>query len=61
MITASHNPCEYNGIKIFQSTGYKLPDAIEEEIELSFLIMPSRLSLKSAARSGKRIYCKNCG
>ncbi len=33
MISASHNPCEYNGIKIFQSTGYKLPDAIEEEIE----------------------------
>lgn len=33
MISASHNPCEYNGIKIFQGTGYKLPDALEEEIE----------------------------
>ena len=22
MISASHNPCEYNGIKIFQKTGY---------------------------------------
>ncbi len=33
MISASHNPCEYNGIKIFQSTGYKLPDAMEAEIE----------------------------
>lgn len=33
MISASHNPCEYNGIKIFQSTGYKLPDALENEIE----------------------------
>ena len=33
MISASHNPCEYNGIKIFQSNGYKLPDALEEEIE----------------------------
>lgn len=33
MISASHNPCEYNGIKIFQSTGYKLPDELEEEIE----------------------------
>ena len=33
MISASHNPCEYNGIKIFQGNGYKLPDAIEEEIE----------------------------
>ena len=33
MISASHNPCEYNGIKIFQGTGYKLPDALEEDIE----------------------------
>ena len=33
MISASHNPCEYNGIKIFSSTGYKLPDAVEEKIE----------------------------
>lgn len=33
MISASHNPCEYNGIKIFQGTGYKLPDELEEEIE----------------------------
>lgn len=33
MISASHNPCEYNGIKIFDSNGYKLPDSLEEEIE----------------------------
>lgn len=33
MISASHNPCEYNGIKIFQSTGFKLPDELENEIE----------------------------
>ncbi len=33
MITASHNPCEYNGIKIFQADGYKLPDELEEKIE----------------------------
>ena len=33
MISASHNPCEYNGIKIFQGNGYKLPDALEEQIE----------------------------
>lgn len=37
MISASHNPCEYNGIKIFQSTGYKLPDALENEIEAIIL------------------------
>lgn len=33
MISASHNPFEYNGIKIFSGDGYKLPDALEEEIE----------------------------
>lgn len=33
MISASHNPCEYNGIKIFDGNGYKLPDKLEEEIE----------------------------
>ena len=38
MISASHNPCEYNGIKIFKSDGYKLPDALEEEIEAIILV-----------------------
>lgn len=33
MISASHNTCEYNGIKIFKSDGYKLPDELEEQIE----------------------------
>ncbi len=33
MISASHNTCEYNGIKIFQSAGFKLPDELENEIE----------------------------
>ncbi len=33
MISASHNSCEYNGIKIFKSDGYKLPDELEEKIE----------------------------
>ena len=33
MISASHNPCEYNGIKLFNNSGFKLPDSIEEEIE----------------------------
>ncbi len=33
MISASHNPFEFNGIKIFSGTGYKLPDAMEEKIE----------------------------
>lgn len=33
MISASHNPFEFNGIKIFSGTGFKLPDTLEEEIE----------------------------
>lgn len=33
MISASHNPYEFNGIKIFNSDGYKLPDALEDKIE----------------------------
>ncbi len=33
MISASHNPFEFNGIKIFNSDGYKLSDSLEEEIE----------------------------
>ena len=47
MISASHNPCEYNGIKIFRSNGYKLPDALEEKIEAIILdeIMPPPLKV----------------
>ncbi len=33
VISASHNPVEYNGIKFFNSTGYKLRDELEQEIE----------------------------
>lgn len=33
VISASHNPMEFNGIKFFDGNGYKLPDAMEDEIE----------------------------
>ncbi|WP_126445006.1 phosphoglucosamine mutase [Sulfuricystis multivorans] len=33
VISASHNPYDDNGIKFFAAGGYKLPDAVEEEIE----------------------------
>lgn len=33
MISASHNPVEFNGIKFFDEKGLKLPDAMEDEIE----------------------------
>lgn len=46
MISASHNPCEYNGIKIFRSDGYKLPDEEEERIEAIILDEIASPSLK---------------
>ncbi|MGM9653305.1 MAG: phosphoglucosamine mutase [Eubacteriales bacterium] len=33
MISASHNPADFNGIKIFSGDGFKLPDLLEERIE----------------------------
>ncbi len=33
MLSASHNPMPDNGIKLFDSRGFKLPDAVEAEIE----------------------------
>ncbi|WP_297437525.1 phosphoglucosamine mutase [uncultured Clostridium sp.] len=33
MISASHNPVEYNGIKFFNSQGYKLSDDLEDSIQ----------------------------
>ena len=33
VISASHNPYEHNGIKVFSGQGYKLSDAVEARIE----------------------------
>ncbi|MDD4690852.1 MAG: phosphoglucosamine mutase [Eubacterium aggregans] len=33
VISASHNPYQFNGIKFFDAQGYKLPDALEDQIE----------------------------
>ena len=33
VLSASHNPFQDNGIKFFSSTGYKLPDQVEDELE----------------------------
>ncbi|MBQ3536997.1 MAG: phosphoglucosamine mutase [Clostridia bacterium] len=53
MISASHNTCEYNGIKIFRSNGYKLPDELEERIEAIILdeIIPPPLKVGGAVGS----------
>lgn len=37
VISASHNPAEFNGIKFFNSEGYKLSDELEERIEAIIL------------------------
>lgn len=58
MISASHNPCEYNGIKIFQKTGYKLDDAIEEEIESIILDASQEIPVMLGGQVGNRLYCK---
>ncbi|MBE5746018.1 MAG: phosphoglucosamine mutase [Clostridiales bacterium] len=46
VISASHNPSEYNGIKIFDKFGQKLSDKIEEEIEYHIINTNSNLNGK---------------
>jgi phosphoglucosamine mutase len=41
VISASHNPPEYNGVKFFDAEGQKLPDAAEEEIEALLDLPPA--------------------
>ena len=59
MISASHNPCEYNGIKIFKSDGYKLPDEIEEEIEAIILDEASKPPVMLGKDVGRITVCEN--
>ena len=58
MISASHNPCEYNGIKIFQGNGYKLPDALEEKIEAIILDKVQIPLVKIGGEVGRVTKCK---
>lgn len=50
VVSASHNPYQDNGIKVFAGTGYKLSDADEEEIEE--LILGGELPGMAPAASG---------
>jgi phosphoglucosamine mutase len=52
MISASHNPYEDNGIKLFGPDGYKLSDELEEKIEL-LMEEPARLKLSKPADLGR--------
>ncbi|EEG29520.1 phosphoglucosamine mutase [[Clostridium] methylpentosum DSM 5476] len=53
MISASHNPVEFNGIKIFNNEGFKLSDEIENEIEELILDHPEQIELKSGIELGR--------
>lgn len=53
MISASHNSVEYNGIKLFSGTGFKLPDSVEEEIEELILDKPEQIALKNGCDIGR--------
>lgn len=59
MVSASHNPAEFNGIKIFSGDGYKLPDALEEQIEDILLNKDSRPELTNNNNIGKITYAQN--
>ncbi len=50
VISASHNPWQDNGIKIFGGDGYKLPDAVELAIER---LIEAELAAKLAANGGE--------
>ncbi|MGN0961823.1 MAG: phosphoglucosamine mutase [Christensenellales bacterium] len=51
MITASHNDCNYNGIKVFSETGEKINNDIENEIEKNIETLRKKTKLK-----GKIVY-----
>lgn len=55
VISASHNPIEYNGIKFFNEQGYKLNDNIEEEIENIVLDSKNIEKRPIAGEVGKKI------
>lgn len=59
MLTASHNPCEFNGIKIFSGDGYKLPDALEEQIEAIVLDHAEKYACPIAGDIGSVSYAEN--
>jgi phosphoglucosamine mutase len=53
VISASHNPYQDNGIKIFSGTGFKLPDQMEERIESLMYSDQLSTSLVTANKVGK--------
>jgi len=59
MISASHNPVEFNGIKFFNRDGFKLSDALEDEIE-AVINSETGLEYRPTGREvGQRITVRN--
>lgn len=56
VISASHNPMEFNGIKFFNGDGYKLPDALEDEIEALIANDMKDITLPTGSEIGKIEY-----
>ena len=59
MISASHNPPEYNGLKMFDSSGLKLPDEMEDEIENFILNFDKDTDLPPGDKVGKVNYLED--
>lgn len=57
MISASHNPAPFNGIKIFNDEGFKLPDELEERIESIVLDNQPVPVLKTGEEIGQITRC----
>lgn len=55
VISASHNPFQHNGIKVFNGKGYKLSDELENRVEEKIL-SGEAMPIKSGAEIGKRIH-----
>ncbi len=58
MISASHNPHMYNGIKIFSGDGFKLPDDLENQIETLVLDDADAIELVRGELLGTMSYRK---
>ena len=56
VISASHNPVEFNGIKFFDGNGYKLPDSMEDEIEALIRNGMQGVEMPIGSRVGKIKY-----
>ena len=55
VISASHNPYEHNGIKIFGAQGYKLSDEMEEKVE-DIVLSKESLPVKTHDQIGMRLH-----